>query len=52
MEEITEETIIEMVNNGRNTPSNIKDNKRDLSVSPESTETDEEHLRKNKKSKT
>ena len=48
-EDIIVETLSEMVNNAKNTPSNTKANKRDLSISPESNETDRKTVKKNKK---
>ena len=49
MEEIIVETPIEIANNAKNTPPSTKVNKRNLSVSPESTETDRKTSKKNKK---
>ena len=47
-EDIIVETLSEKINNAKNTPSNAKANKRDLSISPESTETDRKTVKKTK----
>ena len=47
-EGIIVETLGEMINNDKITPSNTKANKRDLSISPKSTETDRKTVKKTK----